>query len=101
MDDCRLDVYQIHPCLSERPPVSERRRWTMLRICINGKPLDVAAGETLLTSARLAGIHIPTLCADPRVKPLGACRMCLVQVEGERRPVAACSTLVREGMKVE
>lgn len=76
-------------------------RWTILRICINGKPLDVAAGETLLTSARLAGIHIPALCSDPRVKPLGACRMCLVQVEGERRPVAACSTLVREGMKVE
>jgi formate dehydrogenase major subunit len=73
----------------------------MPRIYINGKPLDVTAGENLLTSARLAGIQIPTLCADPRVKPLGACRMCLVQVEGERRPVAACSTMVREGMKVE
>lgn len=73
----------------------------MPRIYINGKPLDVNAGETLLTSARLAGIHIPTLCADPRVKPLGACRMCLVQAEGERRPVAACSTMVRDGMRVE
>lgn len=73
----------------------------MPRILINGKPVDVTAGETLLNSARLAGIQIPTLCADPRVKPLGACRMCLVQVEGERRPVAACSTMVREGMKVE
>ena len=48
-----------------------------------------------------AGIEIPTLCHDPRLEPYGACRMCLVEVEGARGPMASCGTTVKEGMKVQ
>ena len=51
--------------------------------------------------AREAGVDIPTLCHDPRLEPYGACRLCLVEVEGARGPMAACGTKVSDGMKVQ
>ena len=45
------------------------------------------AGETILEVAQRAGVEIPTLCHDPRLEPAGACRTCLVEVEGQRRLV--------------
>ena len=53
-----------------------------------------APGQTILEVARAAGVDIPTLCHDPRLEPYGACRMCLVEVEGARGPMAACGTTV-------
>ena len=44
--------------------------------------------------AQAAGVDIPTLCHDPRLEPYGACRMCLVEVEGARGPMASCGTTV-------
>ncbi|MBC7293523.1 MAG: (2Fe-2S)-binding protein, partial [Thermoleophilia bacterium] len=58
------------------------------------------AGQTILQVAREAGVDIPTLCYDPRLAPYGACRMCLVEVEGARGPMAACGTVVTDGMVV-
>jgi formate dehydrogenase major subunit len=67
---------------------------------LDGEPLSVPPGTTVLNAARAAGGQIPTLCFDERQAPFGACRVCLVGVEGAPGPVASCTTIVREGMKV-
>lgn len=72
----------------------------MIRITINGQTYDVPEGSTVLEAARENGIHIPTLCYHPQLKPLRNCRLCLVEVEGVDRPLAACETPVQEGMVV-
>lgn len=66
---------------------------------IDGTEVEVEAGTSILSAARAAGIRIPTLCDSPRLKPYGACRLCMVEVEGSA-PVASCHTPVREGMEV-
>jgi formate dehydrogenase major subunit len=63
--------------------------------------MDAPAESTVLDCARNAGIEIPTLCHDPRLKPFGGCRLCIVEIGGNGRPVTACDTVVREGMTVE
>jgi formate dehydrogenase alpha subunit len=73
----------------------------VVTLTINGQEVQGQAGQTILEVARSAGIDIPTLCHDPRLEPYGACRMCLVEVEGARGPMAACGTAVGEGMKVQ
>lgn len=72
----------------------------MINLTINGKPAAVAEGTTVLDAARGAGVEIPTLCHDPRLKPYGGCRLCLVEIEGVPRPVTACTTPATEGMAV-
>lgn len=69
-------------------------------ISINGKRVEAREGASLLECACSTGVDIPSLCADPRLKAYGGCRMCLVQIEGEQHPVTACTTVVREGMAV-
>jgi bidirectional [NiFe] hydrogenase diaphorase subunit len=56
--------------------------------------------ETVLEVARENGINIPTLCHIPGLTPVGACRLCLVEIKGSPRLFPACVTLVREGMEV-
>jgi predicted molibdopterin-dependent oxidoreductase YjgC len=72
----------------------------MVNLKINDKKLSVPAGTTILEAARKSGIYIPTLCDDPRLEPAGACRLCLVQVDGLSKPVTGCTTPVKEGMDV-
>jgi predicted molibdopterin-dependent oxidoreductase YjgC len=67
---------------------------------IDGTPTEVAPGTTVLEAVRANGGEIPTLCFDERQDPFGACRVCLVGIEGAPGPVASCTTVVREGMKV-
>ena len=81
--------------------VPETTEAQMVTLTINGQKLQGRAGQTILEVAQSGGIDIPTLCHDPRLEPYGACRMCLVEVEGARGPMAACGTTVREGMKVQ
>jgi formate dehydrogenase major subunit len=77
--------------------MSEKRR---VRLKIDGQDFVAGDGATILDVARREGIYIPTLCFDPKLVPFGACRVCLVGVEGARGPVASCTTPVREGMVV-
>ena len=56
--------------------------------------------ETILDAARRSGIEIPTLCAATGVRPEGGCRLCVVEIEGARRPLAACHTALAPGMRV-
>ena len=72
-----------------------------LNITINGKELAGKAGQTILETATEHGIEIPNLCSDPRLKPTGACRMCLVEVEGQRGPVTACTFQIQDKMVVK
>jgi predicted molibdopterin-dependent oxidoreductase YjgC len=72
-----------------------------MRLTIDGRGVVVEPGSTILDAARQAGIYIPTLCADDHLEPFGACRLCLVAVEGDRRPMLpACTTPATDGMVV-
>ncbi len=72
----------------------------MPKIFMNNNEITVDANATILDAARATGLHIPTLCYYEGKAPIGACRVCLVEVEGAKTLVAACSTPVAEGMKV-
>src|SRR5690625_4638501 len=54
----------------------------------------------LVEAAKVAGIEIPVFCYHPKLAPVGVCRMCMVEVEGIRKPVTACTLSVSEGMEV-
>ena len=71
-----------------------------VQLSVDGKPVAAARGATLLDALRAAGCNVPHLCHDDRLAPHGACRMCVVEVEGESRPVASCTASVCEGMVV-
>lgn len=73
----------------------------MTRLTINGHELDVAADATILEAAEGAGIGIPTLCYLKDLNEIGACRMCVVEMTGEKHLMASCVTPVREGMVVQ
>jgi len=67
---------------------------------INGKDIAVADGTNIIEAAEKAGVHIPNLCYLKGMKGIGACRLCLVELEGSKAPVIACNTKVKEGMSV-
>ncbi|MDZ7794778.1 MAG: formate dehydrogenase subunit alpha [Spirochaetia bacterium] len=67
---------------------------------IDDKAVTVAEGTTLLNAARKAGIDIPNLCYDPRCAPIGACRLCLVEIEGQRGMQTSCTRIVEPDMRV-
>ncbi len=69
-------------------------------ITIDGRVISVPAETTILKAAQAAGIHIPALCAHPALKPIGACRICLVEVEKQRALQPACTFPVNDGMVV-
>lgn len=70
------------------------------KVEINGSVYAAKAGETVCDVATRNGIDIPTLCHDPRLDPAGACRVCLVEVEGQRRLQPGCAWHVAADMKV-
>lgn len=69
-------------------------------IYINDKSYEVASPKTILQVCQDHGINIPTLCHDKRLVPNGACRLCIVEIEGYKSPVTACSQKIKEGMKI-
>ncbi|MCU0560902.1 MAG: molybdopterin-dependent oxidoreductase [Desulfobacterales bacterium] len=70
-------------------------------ITINGQKVSAHAGQTVLEAARGAGIDIPTLCHHPALAPAGACRVCLVEVSGQRTLQPACTFPATERMEVQ
>ncbi|MEZ4614617.1 MAG: 2Fe-2S iron-sulfur cluster-binding protein [Caldilineaceae bacterium] len=73
---------------------------TELMLTLDGEIVAFTAGETLYEVAARHDKFIPTLCYDPRLKPFGACRLCVVELKGQRNPVAACTTPAVIGMDV-
>jgi len=72
----------------------------MINLTINGKKITADDGETILQAALKNKIYIPNLCYDKRLRPYGGCRLCIVEVEGQPRLFAACSSPAQEGMVV-
>ncbi len=73
----------------------------MISLTINGDKINVENGTTILEAAKSIGIDIPTLCHDKRLKPHGACRLCVVEVKGARSLVASCTTPANDGMEIQ
>ena len=72
----------------------------MIHLKINGIPVEVPAGSTVLEAAKAAGVDIPTLCYLKDINCIGACRICVVEITGARGLVAACTHPASEGMEV-
>lgn len=69
-------------------------------LTIDGREITVPAGTTIWDAARRLGVDIPALCHDPRMRPVGVCRLCVVDV-GERTLAASCVRPCEEGMRVD
>jgi formate dehydrogenase major subunit len=80
----------------QRPQSSPR-----IRIEVDGRVVEGFEGQTILEVCRDNGIEIPTLCYEPKLPGFGACRMCVVDVEGEEHPPISCSRQAEAGMKVQ
>jgi NADP-reducing hydrogenase subunit HndD len=72
----------------------------IITIHIDGKPYKIEEGQSIMQAADKLGFHIPRLCYHPRLSIEGACRVCIVQVEGMRNYVASCAYPISEGMKI-
>ena len=72
----------------------------LVTITIDDTTLSVPKGTLVIRAAELIGVQIPRFCDHPLLDPVGACRQCLVEVEGQRKPLASCTTTVTEGMVV-
>lgn len=73
----------------------------MIKIEVNGRTIEARKGDTILSALNDCGINVPTICSMAELTPTGACRMCVVEVEGFEKLVPACSFPVREWMKIK
>ncbi len=73
----------------------------MINLTIDGREVQVETGSTILEAAQAAGINIPTLCHHPELRPEGACRVCVVEVENARTLLASCVHPAADGMVVK
>ena len=72
----------------------------MVTLTIDGAEISVPKGTLVIRAAELMGIQIPRFCDHPLLDPVGACRQCLVEVEGQRKPMASCTTVATDEMVV-
>jgi NADH-quinone oxidoreductase subunit G len=72
----------------------------MVTLNIDGNEISVPKGTLVIRAAELIGIQIPRFCDHPLLEPVGACRQCLVEVEGQRKPMASCTTVATDDMVV-
>ena len=79
--------------MSDRP--------TTVKVTIDGQELEVRPGTLVIRAAEQLGTIVPRFCDHRLLAPLGACRQCLVEVVGQRKPLTACTTTVTDGMEVK
>src|SRR5690349_19459620 len=72
----------------------------MVSLTIDGEQISVPKGTLVIRAAELMGVQIPRFCDHPLLDPVGACRQCLVEVEGQRKPMASCTTTCTPDMVV-
>jgi NADH-quinone oxidoreductase subunit G len=72
----------------------------MVTLTIDGVEISVPKGTLVIRAAELIGIQIPRFCDHPLLDPVGACRQCLVEIEGQRKPMASCTTVATDDMVV-
>ena len=70
-------------------------------VTIDGYQISVPKGTLVIRAAEQIGITIPRFCDHPLLDPIGACRQCLVDIEGQRKPLASCTTVCTDGMVVK
>src|SRR6185369_13811218 len=87
-------------CNCDRERQGPRGGRNMIRLTIDGKPVEAAEGTSILDVAASIGIEIPTLCHLPGKDPLTSCMVCLVRVNGQAKLSPACATKVTEGMTI-
>ena len=85
--------------MNERLAFQKTKKTVCARI--NGTKREFDEGTTVLEAARKSGIEIPTLCHDERLKAVGSCRLCLVEIEGFSHPVVSCTTALKDGIEIE
>ena len=73
---------------------------SIVHVKINGIPVEVEAGTSVLNAAKVAGVRIPTLCYHDDLVPFGSCGLCIVKQEGSAKIIRACATPVNEGLSV-
>src|SRR2546423_4149826 len=78
----------------------ERTATQSVTLEIDGLPVTVPAGTSIMRAASLAGIQVPKLCATDSLEPFGSCRLCLVEIAGRKGMPASCTTPAENGMKV-
>ena len=81
--------------MTQAPPETE-----LVTVTIDDTTVSVPKGTLVIRAAELVGVQIPRFCDHPLLDPVGACRQCLVEVEGQRKPMASCTITVTEGMVV-
>ncbi|MEE1930982.1 NADH-quinone oxidoreductase subunit G [Streptomyces sp. TRM 70351] len=79
---------------AEKPPED------LVSLTIDGAEISVPKGTLVIRAAELLGIEIPRFCDHPLLDPAGACRQCIVEVEGQRKPMASCTITCTDGMEV-
>ena len=72
----------------------------LVTLTVDGKEISVPGGTLIIRAAEALGIEIPRFCDHPLLDPVGACRQCMVEVEGQKKPLTACTTPVADGMEV-
>ena len=83
------------PADSSQPPVDG------VSITVDGVPMTVPKGTMIIRAAEQIGVEVPRFCDHPLLDPVAACRMCLVEIEGQGKPQPACAVAVSEGMSVK
>jgi formate dehydrogenase major subunit len=78
----------------------KRNSETLVTLEIDGKPVTVPAGTSVMRAAAEVGVQVPKLCASDNLEPFGSCRLCLIEVEGRKGTPASCTTPAEQGMKV-
>ena len=88
---------QVTKTLAKHTPAAYNAAATLINLQIDGKSTSVPEGSTILDAIHKVGSHVPTLCYHPEFNARAVCRMCLVDVKGENKPVPSCRTQVKEG----
>ncbi len=80
--------------------VAKEQKTGTINLTIDGVKVEMLEGATVLEAARKAGLYVPTLCYDEDLNPYGACRLCIVEIEGMRGLPTSCTTPATDGMVV-
>ncbi len=90
------------PAKKKKAPEPAPAQAGFINFTIDGQPVQAREGWTILDTARHSGFHIPTLCYHEALQPVGACRLCMVEVRqnGSQRLVASCFSYPQEGMEI-
>ncbi len=72
-----------------------------INVTVNGRPVEIEQGATILDAAKLAQVKVPTLCHIEGLEPTGSCRICSVEVEGRRTLVPSCAEPATDGMEIK